>query len=130
MARRARPLSPHLQVYRPQITSVLSITHRFTGVALAAGTLVFTYWLTSATYGPEVFARAQSMIGSWVGQLVLWGLAFSLYYHLANGVRHLVWDLGKGFGLPAVRKGGVAVILFSVVLTALTIGFGYRALGG
>ncbi len=130
MARRARPLSPHLQVYRPQLTSVLSITHRATGVALAGGALVLTYWLTSATYGADAFATAQGVIGSWFGHLVLWGVVFSLFYHLANGVRHLMWDTGKGFDLPSVRRTGMMVILFTLALTAITLALGYRQLGG
>ena len=129
MARRPRPLSPHLQVYRPQITSVLSITHRATGVALAGGVLVLTYWLTSATYGAEAFATAQAVIGSWIGHVVLWGLIFSLYYHLANGVRHLMWDAGRGFDLPSVRRTGMMVVAFAVILTAPTLFIGYRAMG-
>lgn len=129
MARRERPLSPHLQVYRPQITSVLSITHRMTGVALAGGILVLTYWLTSATYGADAFAAAQAVIGSWVGQVVLWGLLFSLYYHLANGVRHLMWDAGAGFDLPSVRRTGLLVIVFAIGMTAATIGCAYLVIG-
>lgn len=125
MARRQRPLSPHLQVYRPQITSVLSITHRFTGIALTFGALVFTYWLTAATYGESSFAAAQALLGSWFGQLVLWGVLFALYYHLANGIRHLVWDSGKGFELPTLRKTGMAVVIFAVAMTVLTLALIY-----
>lgn len=130
MARRERPLSPHLQVYRPQITSVLSITHRMTGIALAGGILILTYWLTAATYGAGAFATAQAVIGSWVGQVVLWGLLFSLYYHLGNGIRHLMWDAGAGFDLPSVRRTGVLVVLFAVVMTAATLGCAYFVIGG
>ena len=130
MARRERPLSPHLQVYRPQITSVLSITHRMTGIALAGGALVLSYWLTAATYGPDAFATAQGVIGSWVGQVVLGGLLFSLYYHLANGVRHLIWDAGAGFDLTSVRRTGILVILFAIGMTAATLGCAYFVIGG
>lgn len=130
MARRPRPLSPHLQVYRPQLTSVLSITHRATGVALAGGALVLTYWLTSATYGAGAFATAQGVIGSWFGQLVLWGLLFSLYYHLANGIRHLMWDTGAGFDLPTVNRTGMMVVVFACGMTALTLAVGYGMVGG
>jgi succinate dehydrogenase / fumarate reductase cytochrome b subunit len=120
MAQRPRPLSPHLQVYKPQITSVLSITHRMTGVALAAGALIFAYWIVSAAYGPEAFETAQAVLGSWFGHLVLLGLTFALYYHLANGVRHLAWDAGFGFELPVLRKTGMAVLVFSIAMTVLT----------
>ncbi|MHC8507887.1 MAG: succinate dehydrogenase, cytochrome b556 subunit [Rhodospirillales bacterium] len=119
-----RPLSPHLQIYRPQITSVLSITHRFTGLALVGGALILTYWLCAAAYGPEAFHDAQAVMGSWFGRLVLLGLTFSLFYHLANGVRHLAWDAGWGFDLPVLRKTGYAVVGFAVIMTALTFAAG------
>lgn len=114
---RERPLSPHLLIYRPQITSVLSITHRFAGVALSFGALVLTYWLTSAAYGPEAFARAQAALGSWFGRLVLFGLTFSLFFHLCNGVRHLAWDVGWGFEMNQLRATGWLVVAASLVLT-------------
>ena len=114
---RERPLSPHLLIYRPQITSVLSITHRFAGVALSFGALVLTYWLTSAAYGPVAFARAQAALGSWFGRLVLFGLTFSLFFHLCNGVRHLAWDVGWGFEMNQLRATGWLVVAASLVLT-------------
>ena len=114
---RERPLSPHLLIYRPQITSVLSITHRFAGVALSFGALVLTYWLTSAAYGPEAFARAQAALGSWFGRLVLFGLTFSLFFHLCNGVRHLAWDVGWGFEMNQLRATGWLVVAASLILT-------------
>jgi len=92
MSNRERPLSPHLQVYKPQLTSVLSITHRGTGVALAAGTLLLLYWLLALADGPDSYARAQSLLGSWLGQVVLFGFTFALFYHLCNGIRHLLWQ--------------------------------------
>lgn len=125
-----RPLSPHLQVYRPQITSVLSILHRITGVALAGGALLLTYWISAAGYGPESFERAQALMGSWFGRLMLLGFTFSLYYHFANGIRHLAWDAGKGFELPTLRLTGWLVVIFSVVATALTFIAGYAMRGG
>lgn len=127
---RARPLSPHLQIYRPQITSVLSITHRFTGLALAGGALLLTCWLCAGALGPGAFAAAQAVMGSWFGRLVLFGLTFSLFYHLANGVRHLAWDAGWGFDLPVLRKTGYAVIGFSVVMTLITFAAGYMMRAG
>jgi succinate dehydrogenase / fumarate reductase cytochrome b subunit len=129
MANTKRPLSPHLQVYRPQITSMLSILHRITGVALAVGTLLFSYWLISATYGPEKFATAQSVMGSWFGQLVLWGFTFTLFYHLGNGVRHLAWDAGLGFDLDKLRVSGWLVVLFAAAMTVLTLVIAYAAGG-
>lgn len=119
MATGNRPLSPHLQVYRWQITSVLSILHRLTGVALVFGALLLAYWLTAAAYGPEAFARAQAFMGSWFGRLILFGMTFALFYHLANGVRHLAWDAGWGFELTTVRRTGIAVVVLAFVLTVL-----------
>ncbi len=121
MAAPNRPLSPHIQVYRPQITSVLSIAHRITGVALTAGTLLLTWWLVAAAYGPDQFATAQGFIGSWIGQLLLWGFTFALFYHLGNGVRHLAWDFGWGFELGQLRSSGIAVVAFAVAATLITL---------
>jgi succinate dehydrogenase / fumarate reductase, cytochrome b subunit len=113
-----RPLSPHLLIYRPQITSVLSILHRMTGVALAMGLLLLTYWLSAAAYGPAAFARAQEFLGSWIGLLMLFGWTFCIFYHLCNGIRHLFWDVGLGLELTALRASGIAVVIISLVLTA------------
>lgn len=124
-----RPLSPHLQVYRPQITSVLSILHRITGVALTFATLLLTWWLVAAAYGPEQFADAQAFLGSWIGQLLLWGFTFAVFYHLANGVRHLLWDFGWGFEMDQVRKTGIAVIAFAAAATLITLVAAYAAGG-
>lgn len=130
MAAQNRPLSPHLQIYKTQITSVMSILHRMTGIALTFGAVVLSYWLISATYGPETFQTAQSLLGSWFGKLILLGLTFSLFYHLGNGVRHLGWDFGMGFKLTQVRASGIVVIVFSVVLTLATWFAGYAMIGG
>ena len=127
--KRARPLSPHLQIYNPQITSILSILHRMLGVALAFGALLLVYWLSAAAYGPEAFARAQGYMGSWFGQLILFGLTFSLFYHLANGIRHLVWDIGFGFEMPTLRATGIAVVVFAFALTALVWVVAYSRAG-
>lgn len=115
-----RPLSPHLQIYKPQITSTLSILHRLTGVAISAGSLLLVYWLTAAAYGPDAFARAQSLLGSWLGQAILIGMSFGLYYHLSNGIRHLFWDAGYGFEMRMLRATGIFTILATVFLTAVT----------
>lgn len=112
-----RPLSPHLQIYRWQITSVLSILHRLTGVALAIGTLLLVYWLIAAAMGVEEFATAQTLVGSVLGRLLLLGWSLALFYHLANGIRHLFWDVGLGFELPTVTRSGWAVLLVTLVLT-------------
>ena len=125
----ARPLSPHLQVYRPQLTSVLSILHRATGFALAVGTLFLAWWLVAAALGPEAYALVEAFFGSWLGYLVLLGLSFSLMYHLCNGIRHLAWDAGWGFDLPTAYASGWAVVLGSLILTALAWGVGLSVAG-
>ena len=117
MARPNRPLSPHLQVYRWQWTMALSILHRITGVALGVGSLLLVYWLTAAATGPEAYARAQGFIGSWFGLLLLFGFSLALFYHLANGIRHLFWDAGRGFELKTAYASGLAVLVAAVVLT-------------
>lgn len=114
-----RPLSPHLQIYKPQITSVLSISHRATGVGLAAGTLLLTWWLLAAAAGPEAFAVVQGFLGSWLGYLILFGFSYALMYHLCNGIRHLCWDAGWGFELETVTKSGWATVIASVALTVI-----------
>ncbi|MCU0837680.1 MAG: succinate dehydrogenase, cytochrome b556 subunit [Rhodospirillales bacterium] len=116
-----RPLSPHLQVYRPQITSVLSILHRITGVAVTFGTLLLTWWLVAAAYGPDAFANVQGFLGSFVGQLVLWGFCFAVWYHFGNGIRHLLWDFGWGFELDQVRLSAMVMLGFSAVATLITL---------
>ncbi len=125
-----RPLSPHLQVYRPQITSTLSILHRLTGVVLAFGTLLLTYWLVAAASGPEAFDTAQGLIGSFFGRLLLFGWSFALFYHLCNGIRHLIWDAGYGFEIEAATRSGWMVVGASVVLTLATWALGYAMMGG
>lgn len=116
----SRPLSPHLQVYRPQITSVLSITHRVTGVGLSFGLLLLTWWLVAAATGAESYAGVAGFLGSWFGLLVLFGFTFANWYHFCNGIRHLVWDAGYGYELPAVYLGGWLVVGASIGLTLLT----------
>lgn len=120
MAKIDRPLSPHLQIYKPQITMVTSITHRITGVALAGGTLLLAWWLIAAASGPDAFGVVNSFLSSWFGRLVMFGFTWSLFYHLCNGLRHLFWDMGKGFELDVMRKTGMLAIIASVVLTVLT----------
>jgi succinate dehydrogenase / fumarate reductase cytochrome b subunit len=127
---RQRPLSPHLQVYRPQITSVLSITHRITGVALAVGTLMLTCWLIAAATGNPAFSAVSAFLGSPLGMLMLFGWSVALFYHLANGIRHLFWDAGYGFDLPTAEKSGYAVLIFTLVATLLAWFLGLAALGG
>ena len=114
-----RPLSPHLQVYKFEWTMALSITHRITGVGLAVGTLLLTWWLVAAATGPDAFARAQKFIGSGLGLLLMFGWTWALFYHLANGIRHLVWDAGYSFELKEAELGGKIVAVASLGLTIL-----------
>ncbi|AWK87593.1 succinate dehydrogenase, cytochrome b556 subunit [Azospirillum thermophilum] len=114
-----RPLSPHLQVYKFQWTMALSITHRITGVGLAVGTLLLAWWLIAAGVGPEAFARAQRFIGSGFGLLLMFGWTWALFYHLANGIRHLVWDAGYAFELQNAERGAYIVAAASLGLTVL-----------
>ena len=114
-----RPLSPHLQIYRPQITSGVSIFNRITGVGLAFAMLVVVYWIGAAAYGPDSYARAQEVIWSWFGRLCLFGFSVCLFYHLSNGIRHLFWDIGWGFEKTQVNASGIAVLVATAVLTAL-----------
>ena len=116
-----RPLSPHLQVYRPQITSVLSILHRLTGIGLTLGAVLVIWWLIAAAVSPEAFATADGFLTSWFGLLILVGSLWALWYHTLNGIRHLVWDAGYGYELDVMEKSGWAVVGGSVVLTVLTL---------
>jgi len=119
--RAARPLSPHLSVYKPEWTMVLSISHRITGVALALGATLVAWWLLAAATSPEYFAVVDGLLTSWLGNLVLLGSTFALWYHFGNGVRHLAWDAGYGLELPEAEKSGKLVVVAAVVLTALTV---------
>ncbi len=112
-----RPLSPHLQIYRPQLTSVLSIAHRGTGIALSVGAPFFAWWLLAAASGPEAYGTAQAFFGSGPGLVVLAGFSFALFYHLCNGIRHLFWDAGMGLELDQAYRSGWTVIAAAVLLT-------------
>jgi succinate dehydrogenase / fumarate reductase cytochrome b subunit len=113
----SRPLSPHLQVYRPQITSVLSILHRFTGIALYLGTVIWVWWLLAAAIGDDAYDSAAWFIGSWIGQIIMLGWTWSIFYHLGNGIRHLAWDAGWGFELKTVSATGWLVVVFAFGMT-------------
>ena len=114
---RTRPLSPHLQVYRPQMTSVMSILHRAAGVVLTTGTLIMAAWLVSLALGKEAYDVVVMVIGRPLGQFVLFGYSVALIYHALNGVRHLGWDLGFGLTIPQVYKNGQIVLFLTVLLT-------------
>ncbi|MEL6280285.1 MAG: succinate dehydrogenase, cytochrome b556 subunit [Pseudomonadota bacterium] len=114
-----RPLSPHIEIYKPQITWVPSIVHRVTGVGLTVGLVLLVWWFFAAATGPEAFATADWFLSTWFGQLILLGSAWALCYHTLNGIRHLFWDAGYGFDLANASASAWAVIIGSVVLTGL-----------
>lgn len=122
-----RPLSPHLQIYKPQLTSVLSITHRMTGVLLSIGVLILTVWLIGLAIGEQAYVVLQQHFHAWYGKLLLIGFVFSLYYHLANGIRHLIWDMGVGLDISTVYKTGYIVVAFSIIMTIITFLLGSYA---
>ncbi len=126
MTQHKRPMSPHLMIYKPQLTSVLSIIHRGTGVGLAVGTLFITWWLVAAALGPGPYEATRELYGTWIGQLVLFGFSVCLFYHLCNGVRHLLWDMGFLFEIEDVYRSGWVMLCASVVMTfvAWSIGLG------
>jgi succinate dehydrogenase / fumarate reductase cytochrome b subunit len=125
-----RPLSPHLQIYRPMLTMMMSITHRITGAALFFGTLLMAWWLIAAASGPSAYATFQGFAGSLLGRLILFGYTWALYHHMLGGIRHFIWDTGRGFG-PAEREWLVrANLVGSIVLTVLTWIVGYAVRGG
>ncbi len=129
MKKSQRPLSPHLQIYRPQLTSVLSIIHRATGVLLALGTLLLVYWLLAVAAGPGAYAAAQGFLGSWFGRFILFICSFSLFYHLCNGIRHLCWDIGVGFDIETTYTTGKLVVVVSILVTLMTWLIAYNMRG-
>ena len=114
---RQRPLSPHLQVYRPQMTSVMSIMHRAAGIVLTTGTLVMTAWLVSLAMGAERYGIVAAALAHPLGQFVLFGYSVALIYHALNGIRHLGWDIGIGLTIPEVYRNGQLVLVLTAVLT-------------
>ncbi len=115
----SRPLSPHLQVYRWQITMALSILHRFSGVAISLGLVGLVFWLLALSQGPDVYASWFGWLASWPGKITLFLLSLALVYHLCNGLRHLWWDMGKGLTNEGVTRSGMLTVAATVVLTVL-----------
>jgi succinate dehydrogenase / fumarate reductase, cytochrome b subunit len=116
----ARPLSPHLQVYRLPLAALISIFHRITGVGLTFGMLLLVWWVSSAAYGPDAYAAATGFIASPIGYVLLLGFSVALFFHLCNGVRHLFWDAGMNFEIVETKRTNVMVILGTIVLTAVS----------
>jgi len=119
MAQNSRPLSPHLQVYKPQITSMMSIFHRITGIILAGGAMLLVLWLLALARGPEVYEHAQCVATSVIGQVVIFGWVFCFFYHLLNGLRHMVWDTGRGLSIGFASKSAYVILAATVVLSVL-----------
>jgi len=128
--RRSRPLSPHLQIYRPTLTMTMSIVHRITGGALYFGMLLLAWWVISAASGPNAYATFEAFIGSFIGRVVLFGYTWALLHHMLGGIRHLIWDTLHGFQ-PAEREWlTLASLVGSIVLTVVVWVIGYLAVGG
>jgi succinate dehydrogenase / fumarate reductase cytochrome b subunit len=119
MSNNGRPLSPHLSIYRWPITMTMSILHRATGVAMSVGFIVLAGWLFDAAMGAETYAAMLSYLDTMVGKLLLMGWSFAFFFHLSNGVRHLVWDSGRGFEKTTANASAWFVLLLAIVLTAL-----------
>jgi succinate dehydrogenase / fumarate reductase cytochrome b subunit len=115
-----RPTSPHIQIYRWQLTMMMSGAHRITGIMLAGGTLLLVWWLVALAMGPDAYARAQAFIASPIGVIMMFGWTAALFYHLANGIRHLFWDAGYGFEIGTAYRSGYAVLALTVVLTLVS----------
>lgn len=116
----ARPLSPHLQVYRLPLAALTSIFHRITGIGLSFGMLLLVWWVASAAYGRDAYATATGFIASPIGYLLLFGFSVALFFHLCNGIRHLFWDVGMNFEIAETKRTNVMVIVATIALTAVS----------
>jgi len=120
MVHNKRPRSPDIQIYRPQLTSVLSISHRLTGIALSIGSPLLVYWLIATAAGPSAYAAFYGFLNSRFGIVLLFCWTYALFFHLCNGIRHLFWDTGYGFELRTIYTSGWAVVTVSIALTLVT----------
>jgi succinate dehydrogenase / fumarate reductase, cytochrome b subunit len=126
----ARPLSPHLQIYKPMLTMMMSIVHRITGIGLYVGTLILAWWFLAAGSGPNGYAKFEWFAGSIIGRLILFGYTWALIHHMLGGVRHLIWDTGRGLG-PSEREWlAAANLIGSIAITVLLWVVGLLAMGG
>jgi succinate dehydrogenase / fumarate reductase cytochrome b subunit len=126
---RERPLSPHLSIYRPTLTMMMSIAHRVTGAALYFGMLLVAWWLLAAANGPAAYNSFQGFIGSWFGRLVLFGYTWALIHHMLGGIRHLIWDTGRGFGVHEREWLTAATLVGSVGITLVLWILGFFVMG-
>lgn len=128
-AGKARPLSPHLHIYRWTITMAASVAHRLSGIALGAGTLLLSWWLYALADGAQAYGDLQIFLAGWPGRVLLLGFTWSLMFHMCNGVRHLAWDTGRGFEIATANKTAWAVFAASVILTGGVWWLGYMMRG-
>jgi succinate dehydrogenase / fumarate reductase, cytochrome b subunit len=126
---RSRPQSPNIQIYRPQLTSVLSIANRISGVVLSIAAIGLVVWLVAVAAGPQTYAVVQGALASTIGQIALFAATLSFFLHLCGGIRHLAWDAGYGFELRAIYASGWAVVMASAVLT-MTVWIAARFMAG
>lgn len=120
-----RPLSPHLQIYRPMLTMMMSIMHRITGAALYFGVVLLVWWLTAAAWSEAYFNFVQGFFGSWFGRLILFGFSWALIHHMLGGLRHFLWDTGRGFNLGLVERLAQINLAGSIILTIVLWVIGY-----
>jgi succinate dehydrogenase / fumarate reductase, cytochrome b subunit len=120
-----RPLSPHLQIYRPMLTMLMSIAHRVSGIGNAIGFLLLVWWLVAISIGPEAYAQVSQFFGSISGRLLLFLFSWSLIHHMLGGIRHLIWDTGHGLGKVSIEVFAWATIVGSTALTVLVWVIGY-----
>ena len=119
MSKAGRPLSPHLTIYRWPISMTLSILHRLTGVALSGGLVILTIWLLALSYGATAYEPVAALLGTLVGKLLLVAFSYAFFFHFCNGIRHLFWDIGKGFEMRQVVASAWSVVIASLALTLL-----------
>jgi succinate dehydrogenase / fumarate reductase cytochrome b subunit len=124
-----RPLSPHLQIYKPMLTMMMSIFHRLTGAVLYFGTILLVWWLIAAATGPAYFNFVNGLFGSFIGRLILFGYSWALFHHMLGGIRHLIWDTGRGFDLATVEVMALLTPIGALGLTMVTWVLGYMAMG-
>lgn len=124
-----RPLSPHVAIYRWQISNGLSILHRITGFGLALGLFLFAAWIWSAAYSAACYEAIQDFASTYIGKAALFGWTLAFFYHFGNGIRHLNWDMGRGFALPDARASGIVVVIFALSATIFTWALILREVG-
>ncbi|HKT29128.1 succinate dehydrogenase, cytochrome b556 subunit [Dyella sp.] len=129
MAETQRPLSPHLQIYKWQVQMVTSILHRATGIALSVGALIFVWWLVALAAGEDAFNQFKVCMGSPLGIILLIGWTWSFFYHLCNGIRHLVQDAGAGYAIVQFVRSSWASVIVSLLLTLIVVGYALSAGG-